>query len=83
VLLCHAPGLLLTVGIMSSWNEPVVRTLTKELFPAFCSPISESSISFLKNRLHDTSTCVHELRLLVGTVSMHHASKCMYTTRHN
>jgi hypothetical protein len=41
-----------TVGIVSSWNEPVVSTFTSEDFPAFCSPISVSSISRLKNRLH-------------------------------
>jgi hypothetical protein len=40
-----------TVGIMSSWNDPVVSTLTRELLPAFCSPISDSSISRWKNRL--------------------------------
>jgi hypothetical protein len=48
----------LTVGIMSSWNDPVVSTLTSELLPAFCNPIKESSISRLKNRLreHQTTT---------------------------
>ena len=40
-----------TVGIMSSWNWPVVSTLTSDDLPAFCSPISDSSISRLKNRL--------------------------------
>jgi hypothetical protein len=43
--------LLLTVGIMSSWNDPVVSTLTSELLPAFCNPIKDSSISLLKNKL--------------------------------
>jgi len=42
---------LLTVGIISSWNEPVVSTLTNELLPAFCKPINDSSISLLKNKL--------------------------------
>lgn len=41
----------LTVGIMSSWNCPVVSTFTKELLPAFCSPMSDSSISLRKNKL--------------------------------
>ena len=48
-----------TVGIMSSWNPPVATTLTRLVFPAFCSPMSESSISFLKNRLgtqHDLAS---------------------------
>ena len=40
-----------TVGIMSSWKAPVAMTLTRDVLPAFCSPIRESSISFLKNRL--------------------------------
>ena len=39
-----------TVGI-SSTNFPVVSTLTREVLPAFCSPISASSISFWKKRL--------------------------------
>lgn len=46
---------LLTVGIMSSWNDPVVSTLTSELLPAFCNPIKESSISRLKNRLWEAA----------------------------
>ena len=40
-----------TVGIMSSWKAPVAITFTSEVLPAFCSPISDSSISFLKKRL--------------------------------
>ena len=41
-----------TVGIMSSWKAPVAMTFTSDVLPAFWSPISESSISFLKKRLH-------------------------------
>jgi hypothetical protein len=48
--------LVLTVGIMSSWNDPVVSTLTSELLPAFCNPIKDSSISFLKNKLREHTT---------------------------
>ena len=44
-----------TVGIMSSWKAPDAMTLTREVFPAFCRPIRDSSISFLKNKLHGTS----------------------------
>lgn len=35
----------------ASWNCPVVSTFTRLVFPAFCSPISDSSISFVKKRL--------------------------------
>ena len=41
-------------------------TFTKEVLPAFCSPINESSISFLKKRLGVGSGCV-ELRQRVGS----------------
>jgi len=40
-----------TVGIMSSWKPPVAITLTSDVLPAFCRPINDSSISFLKKRL--------------------------------
>nr|GMC67970.1 hypothetical protein Iba_chr02fCG7490 [Ipomoea batatas] len=40
-----------TVGIMSSLYPPVAITFTREVFPAFCSPIKDSSISCLKKRL--------------------------------
>ncbi len=40
-----------TVGIMSSWKPPVATTLTSDVLPAFCRPIKDSSISFLKKRL--------------------------------
>lgn len=52
-----------TVGIMSSWKPPVATTFTKDVFPAFCRPISDSSISFLKNRLQARKqTACHRLR---------------------
>lgn len=41
----------LTVGIISSLYPPVATTFTREVFPAFWSPIKESSISCLKKRL--------------------------------
>lgn len=50
--------LLLTVGIMSSWNDPVVSTFTSELLPAFCNPIKDSSISLLKNKLRGHQAAV-------------------------
>jgi hypothetical protein len=53
---CHATtSIRLTVGIISSWNDPVVSTFTSELLPAFCSPISDSSISRLKKKLFSGS----------------------------
>ncbi len=62
----HVPLPVLTVGIMSSWNCPVVSTFTSELLPAFCSPISDSSISRRKNRLQ-TRTGTREHAALVIT----------------
>jgi hypothetical protein len=57
-----------TVGIMSSWKPPVAITLTSDVLPAFCRPINDSSISFLKKRLRARaqlrlSACFRTLRI--------------------
>lgn len=55
-----------TVGIMSSWNEPLDRALTRDVLPAFCNPIRDNSISFVKKRLRSQSKMLcHQENIII------------------